>query len=153
MAAPTEYVAEGDGFDVEFEPQDPIIRAAAIGDIPEVRRQLSLGDSLAGAMYHCLQDEGNWSLVDCSELGALKAKVSSPNARRDRSGSLPVTTDAGSQRRRTQASATPGEMSNRAIRSKIRLAADRRTFPRDHCTLRTMQESQGSDSGGIHGPA
>ena len=42
MAEPTEYVAEGDGFDREFGPRDPIIRAAANGDIPEVRRQLSL---------------------------------------------------------------------------------------------------------------
>ena len=37
-----EYEAEGDGFDM-METQDPIIQAAADGDIPEVRRQLSLG--------------------------------------------------------------------------------------------------------------
>ena len=51
MAAPSEYVAEGDGFDHQFDVRDPIIRAAANGDIAEVRRQLSLGLSLAAAMY------------------------------------------------------------------------------------------------------
>ena len=72
-----EDVAEGDGFDT-METQDPIIQAAADGDIPEVRRQLSLGVSLAGAMYHmvCRDDVASLeALLEAGGNGEINARA------------------------------------------------------------------------------
>ena len=78
MAAPTEYVAEGDGFGSLLGPEDPIIRAAARGDIPEVRRQLSLGQSVAGALYHpvCLNEVASVeAILEAGGNGEINARA------------------------------------------------------------------------------
>ena len=74
------YVAQGDGWGISLPLMDdnhPIIRAALNGDTPEVRRQMSLGVSLARAMYHlsCTGDANTLAaLLEAGGNGEVNAR-------------------------------------------------------------------------------
>ena len=75
-----EYVAQGDGWDIALplmNDDHPIIRAAMNGDTAEVRRQMSLGVSLARAMYHpsCIGDANMLTaLLEAGGNGEVNAR-------------------------------------------------------------------------------